>query len=226
MKTKVILTDIEGTTSSISFVKDVLFPYSYKKLPSFLRDNSKNSEIQTLLKDIEALTSIPSHDIERIISQCLKWIDEDQKVTPLKSLQGLIWKEGYENSDYKAHMYPDAYEKLKQWRNSFPLYVYSSGSILAQKLFFSNTEFGDITSFFSGYFDTSIGNKSEEKSYTQIAEEIKVIPDEILFLTDMEKEVEAAKAAGFQTCLIKREGEISNNSDTMIRSNFHEITIN
>ena len=138
---KLILTDIEGTTSSISFVKDVLFPYAADHLPAFVKENINDEKVQTALQQTAELAAedgenISADNTDALIARLLQWISEDRKATPLKALQGLIWKTGYEQGDYKAHMYPDATEYLKKWHGSgLPLYVYSSGSVKAQKLF-------------------------------------------------------------------------------------------
>ena len=135
---KLILTDIEGTTSSISFVKDVLFPYAADHLPAFVKENINDEKVQTALQQTAELAaedgeSISADNTDALIAKLLQWISEDRKATPLKALQGLIWKTGYENGDYQAHMYPDATEYLKKWNDSgLPLYVYSSGSVKAQ----------------------------------------------------------------------------------------------
>lgn len=133
------------------------------------------------------------------------WIDEDRKHTALKALQGMIWKAGYENADFHAHVYPDAVERLRAWQaQGLPLYVYSSGSVGAQKLFFAHSEAGDLLPLFSGHFDTEIGGKREAASYTRIAESLGLPPAEILFLSDVVEELDAAREAGMATALIDR----------------------
>ncbi|MGZ4957735.1 MAG: acireductone synthase [Methylomonas sp.] len=202
---KAIVTDIEGTTSSLSFVKDVLFPYARAHLPSFVRQHQNDAEVAPLLEDAcrKAGTDL---DCEQLISQFIDWIERDQKITPLKSLQGLIWEAGYRQGDFKGHIYEDAARQLKSWKAAgYELYVYSSGSVHAQKLLFGHTEYGDLTPLFSGYFDTHIGGKRESVSYRRIAEEIRCQPDEILFLSDIKEELDAAQQAGFRTYWLVRE---------------------
>ena len=142
----------------------------------------------------------------QLIAQLIQWLDEDKKVTPLKSLQGLIWEAGYQKGDFKGHVYQDAAENLKVWKaKGLDLYIYSSGSVYAQKLLFAHTEYGDLTPLFSGYFDTHIGGKKERESYYKIAKQLGIPADQILFLSDIKEELDAAKAAGFQTLWLTRD---------------------
>ncbi|MDY6900472.1 MAG: acireductone synthase, partial [Cyanobacteriota bacterium] len=181
---KVILTDIEGTTTDISFVHNVLFPYSAKHLSSWVRNNLELPITQGILQQVRESTGKSNLDVEGCINQLMNWQSEDKKITPLKTLQGLIWEEGYDKGELKAHIYPDAVEYLKKWHDiGLTLAVYSSGSIAAQKLLFRNTSVGDLTSLFSAYFDTTTGSKKESQSYTAIANELSVLPQEILFLS-------------------------------------------
>lgn len=206
--TKAIVTDIEGTTSSLSFVKDVLFPYARAHLPDFVRQHSLEPEVKVLLDDARQIAGADL-DNERLISQFIDWIDRDQKITPLKSLQGLIWQDGYRQGAFKGHLYPDAAERLKDWHaQGYALYVYSSGSVYAQKLLFAHTEYGDLTPLFSGYFDTHIGGKQDPASYRAIAQQIDLPAADILFLSDIEAELDAARAAGFDTCWLVRDRAI------------------
>jgi enolase-phosphatase E1 len=204
MPVSAILTDIEGTTSSISFVKDVLFPYARRALPDFVREHGQEPEVRRWL-DVVATEhgSICSDDV--IVETLQGWIDQDRKHTALKALQGLIWEAGYRDADFTAHIYPDAAPALREWHaQGYPLYVYSSGSVPAQKLFFGHSDAGDLTPLFSGWFDTEIGGKRDADSYRTIAERIDVAPDKILFLSDVVEELEAARDAGLQTRLIDR----------------------
>ncbi|MDD2801940.1 MAG: acireductone synthase, partial [Methylococcales bacterium] len=171
---KAIVTDIEGTTSSLSFVKEVLFPYARANLAGYIHRHADEPQVQTLLNGARAEAGAEL-TIEQLITQFIQWIDDDKKVTPLKSLQGLIWEAGYRQGDFKGHIYPDAAEYLKTWKSQgLDLYVYSSGSVYAQKLLFAHTNYGDLTPLFSGYFDTHIGGKKEPQSYRNIAEKIAV----------------------------------------------------
>lgn len=202
---KAIVTDIEGTTSSLSFVKDVLFPYARAKLPEFVRQHQEQPQVKQLLADTCREAGL-SFDIDTAIDRLIQWIDEDKKITPLKALQGLIWKAGYDLGDFKGHLYPDAIAHLKLWnQEGIALYVYSSGSVLAQKLLFSHTDDGDLTPLFSGFFDTNIGGKKETGSYRKIAEEVGFPAENILFLSDIKEELDAAKAAGFHVIWLTRD---------------------
>jgi enolase-phosphatase E1 len=205
---KAVVTDIEGTTSSLSFVKDVLFPYARQHIGEYVRCHAEDGEIAPILNDVR-LQAGEALDLEGVIAQLEQWIDEDQKITPLKSLQGLLWETGYQQGDFKGHIYQDAYEQLKSWHaQGIKLYVYSSGSVYAQKLLFGHTAYGDLNSLFSGYFDTNVGAKVETASYQRIAEQLDVDADQILFLSDIEDELDAAHQAGMQTIWLVRGADI------------------
>ncbi|NJD07188.1 MAG: acireductone synthase [Methylococcaceae bacterium] len=205
---RAILTDIEGTTTSISFVKDVLFPYSRSRLPPFVRERAADPSVIALLSDARKAMEQPLATDEAVVAQLQGWIDEDRKITVLKALQGLMWDEGYRRGDFRGHVYPDAAEYLARWhRAGLKLYVFSSGSVHAQKLLFGHSDFGDLTPLFSGYFDTSTGAKSDPESYRLIAKEIRLGPDEILFLSDVAAELDAAASAGMATCQLLRPGK-------------------
>jgi enolase-phosphatase E1 len=205
---KAIVTDIEGTTSSLSFVKDVLFPYARAHLAGFVAQHQDDAQVRQLLDEAKQEASDASLSDEAIVAQMMRWIDEDRKVTPLKSLQGLIWEHGYQNGDYTGHMYDDAVACLRKWHTAgIRLYVYSSGSVHAQKLLFGHSDHGDLTPLFSDYFDTHIGHKREAEAYRNISESIGLPAGEILFLSDIEEELDAARAAGMHTCWLVRDGE-------------------
>ncbi|MCE7887553.1 MAG: acireductone synthase [Alphaproteobacteria bacterium PRO2] len=216
---RAIVTDIEGTTSSISFVKDVLFPYARKEMPSFVRKNEK--QVVRLLDEVRIIEKNPELSIDEIIVTLQRWIDEDQKITPLKALQGLIWQEGYAVGDFKGHIYDDALEGLQRWHAAgIKLYVYSSGSVPAQKLLFGHTPKGDLTPLFSGYFDTATGPKLDAESYHKIISQIGAPASTILFLSDNPQEIFAAAKAGMKTILVDRDGKAPNSV-----KNFDEITL-
>jgi enolase-phosphatase E1 len=201
---RVVLTDIEGTTSSISFVKEVLFPYARRALPAFVRSHGHEPQVRKWLDaaalDIGGVSS--DHCIVDILQQ---WIDEDRKHTALKALQGMIWKSGYEGGAYRAHVYPDAAPQLQAWKDAgHRLAVYSSGSVPAQRLFFAHTDAGDLTGLFSGFFDTEIGGKRDVHSYRNIAQALEVDPGEVTFLSDVVEELDAAREAGMRTVLVDR----------------------
>lgn len=204
MKTT-ILTDIEGTTSRIDFVHKVLFPYARARIADFVRAHRGGAEVATALAQVSAALEAPEAGIDQQIEALLRWTDEDRKITPLKTLQGLIWAEGYAAGDFTAHVYADAGDALRHWRAAgHELYVYSSGSIAAQKLFFRYSVFGDLTPLFSDYFDTTIGGKRESTSYRRIAAAIGCEAGELLFLSDIEAELDAARDAGLRTVQLVR----------------------
>ncbi len=205
---KAIVTDIEGTTSSLSFVKDELFPYARQRLPEFIAQHAEQSEVRKLLDEVAALAKLPGGFIGQLTDTLLDWINQDQKLTPLKTLQGLIWREGYERGELRGHIYPDALSRLHHWHDAgIRLYIYSSGSVAAQKMLFSHTEQGDLTPLFSGFFDTRIGGKKEPASYQTIATAINLPTEQILFLSDSEQELDAAESIGFNTIALARPGE-------------------
>jgi enolase-phosphatase E1 len=197
---RAIVTDIEGTTSSISFVKDVLFPYARKRLPAYIETHADKPEVQHWLHEAAKEAGLIEASRQEVIELLQRWIDEDRKSTALKALQGMIWKDGYEEGEYRAHMYPEVAACLHAWRgDGLHLYVYSSGSVPAQKLFFRYSESGDLTPVFAGYFDTETGPKREAESYKRIVEAIGELPEHVLFLSDVVEELDAAQAAGLKT---------------------------
>jgi enolase-phosphatase E1 len=196
---RAILIDIEGTTSSIDFVTRTLFPYARAALPAYVAAHAE--AVKLLLDEVRA--SEPGDPVETL----QRWIDEDRKATPLKTLQGWIWAEGYAAGAFKGHVYPDAAEALRRWHGAgYRLYVYSSGSVEAQKLLFSHNDQGDLSPLFSGWFDTTSGPKREAASYVRIVQAIGEPADAVLFLSDVEAELDAAAAAGVRTLLIDRAG--------------------
>jgi len=228
---RVVLTDIEGTTSSISFVKNVLFPYARKALPTFVAAHGQEPEVRRWLDAVA--TEIGGACQDALVVETLQgWIDQDRKHTALKALQGMIWKSGYERADYRAHFYPEVAAVLKGWHaQGKPLYVYSSGSVSAQKQFFGFSEAGDLTGLVSGWFDTEIGGKREADSYHAIVKAIGVPAGELVFLSDVVEELDAAREAGLQTRLLDRlqdyplprTGEATHGHDRV--ENFQQITL-
>lgn len=202
-----ILTDIEGTTTSISFVHEVLFPYAREQMGAFLRQHAGEPAVAEQLQSVANEVG-EELNLEQGIALLLKWIDEDRKATPLKALQGMIWEAGYRAGDFTGHVYEDAARNLRHWHeNGLGLYVYSSGSVQAQKLLFGFSDFGDMTPLFSDYFDTRIGHKRESSSYEGICAQIGGRAGEILFLSDIREELDAARAAGMQTRWLVRDAE-------------------
>lgn len=204
MTIRAILTDIEGTTSSISFVKDVLFPYARRELPRFVRARGDEPQVRRWLDAVAAEQGGICDDA--VVVEVLQgWIDADRKHTALKALQGMLWKDGYASGDFTAHVYPDAVGCLRAWHAAgIPLYVYSSGSVPAQKLFFGHSDAGDLTPLIDGWFDTETGGKREPESYRRIAASMGFPPSEFLFLSDVVEELDAARMAGMSTVLVDR----------------------
>jgi enolase-phosphatase E1 len=206
MKIHAILTDIEGTTSSIAFVKEVLFPFARAHLADYVEAHAADAQVRQCLDDTRAAAEDPTMSDEAAIRRLRHWIAEDRKVTPLKTLEGLVWAEGYASGELRSHVYSDAVDALRAWRAAgLRLYVFSSGSIVAQRLLFEHTTHGDLTPLFAGYFDTTTGPKLEEASYRAIAGAIGLPPEEILFLSDQTAELDAAAAAGMQAICLDRE---------------------
>lgn len=205
-----ILTDIEGTTSSISFVAEELFPYFRNNISSLLELKEspvvKEAFEQTvqLAKTEDRETLSTDHEI---IEKLYQWSVEDRKITPLKTLQGVLWDKGYKDGTLKGHVYPEVAACLKKWKDSgIRLGVFSSGSVPAQKLIFGYSVSGDLTPYFSDYFDTNTGGKREADTYTKIAGILDLNPAEILFLSDIVEELQAADSKGFQTVQLVRPG--------------------
>lgn len=205
---KAIVTDIEGTTSSLSFVMDVLFPYAKEHLASYVSDHADEPAVKEQL-DAVAREVGRTLTANEAIEQLQGWLEENKKIAPLKSLQGMIWESGYVCGDFTGHVYEDAVRNLRAWHEKgVRLYVYSSGSVHAQKLLFGFSDFGDLTPLFSGYFDTHIGHKRETSSYEIIASEIGVRAGDILFLSDVREELDAARTAGMQTRWLVRDADV------------------
>ncbi|MHC5349773.1 acireductone synthase [Metapseudomonas furukawaii] len=216
MPIKAILTDIEGTTSAVSFVFDVLFPFAARHLPEFVLARADEPEVAAQLDAVRRDSGEPDASVQRVVEILLGWIAEDRKATPLKALQGMVWEQGYRAGQLKGHVYPDAVEALRRWKQEgYDLYVYSSGSIQAQKLIFGCSEAGDLAPLFSGYFDTTSGPKREADSYRRIASAIGRPAEEILFLSDVVQELDAAREAGLQTVGLAREGGVLDGHETV-----------
>jgi enolase-phosphatase E1 len=209
----VFLLDIEGTIGDINFVRTILFPYAEARFESYLTAEANKSDVQAILAEAGLEGQSPA----QAAAQFLDWSRADRKFGPLKNLQGLIWHEGYASGVLRAHLYDDAVAAIKTWRQrNIPVWIYSSGSIAAQKLYFRYAQAGDLTPFLAGHFDTTIGAKIEAASYSSIARVIGYAPIHILFLTDAKTEAKAARLAGMDARLIDRtqapdwQGEVEN----------------
>ncbi len=220
-KVRVLLLDIEGTTTPIDFVYQTLFPYASSRVESFLRQHSRDVEIQPLVQDLRAQheqdefqrLSPPAWQNESDEAQVrssvayVRWlIGRDSKCTPLKVLQGKIWQEGFESGELRGQVYPDVPPAFERWRSQGrKIRIYSSGSVLAQQLLFRTIATGDLTPHIAGFFDTQTGIKTSPESYKRIAASLGCDPREFLFLSDTAKEVAAARLAGMNALLCDRE---------------------
>lgn len=226
MTIQCIITDIEGTTTSVSFVFDVLFPYFRENLPR-IRDRVTESEIAKILEQVQQIVlDETGEEIERegAIAQLHQWSVEDRKIAPLKSLQGLLWEEGYKSGAFQSHLYEDVLPNLQQWQQQgIKLGVYSSGSEYAQKLLFGYTTHGDLTPYFDWFFDLKIGSKKVAESYQKIVEAVDFPASDILFLSDVEAELDAAQESGLATIQLVRSGTVASQKHRTVTS-FDEIT--
>ena len=200
---RAIVTDIEGTTSSISFVHETLFPYAALHMRAFVAAHPDAARPH--LDEVRAIENAPWLDDAGCVTVLLRWIREDRKITPLKALQGLIWAQGFAAGELTGHIYPDAAEALHRWHAAgHVLAVYSSGSVPAQKLIYGHSDAGDLTGLFSGWFDTTTGPKLAATSYSTIAQALARAPQDVLFLSDHPGEIAAAREAGLAVQLVDR----------------------
>ncbi len=210
MTTSAILLDIEGTTTPIAFVHDVLFTYAREHARDYLVQHPNESDIARLREEHtrEGEDAPPlTNDLDSIVSYVNWLIDRDRKSTGLKSLQGKIWREGYTQGTLKAQVFADVRPAFERWHKAtLKISIFSSGSVLAQQLLFAHTEAGDLTTFINDYFDTTVGAKGDAESYRRIANNLNLPAEEILFVSDVVAELEAARDAGMQTRLSIRPG--------------------
>jgi len=219
-----VVVDIEGTTSSMAFVKEHLYPYARRHLPDYVRQHS--GAIQDITDEVGRIEGNASLDTPQLIAALMRWMDEDRKITPLKALQGLVWQRGFDSGALRAPVYEDAVRALKRWREQgLKLYVYSSGSVAAQRMLFLHTERGDLTPLFTGHFDTSTGSKLEAESYRTIARSIALPAEMILFLSDHPGEIEAARDAGMRALCVNREPVPPSASQPHSIRSFDEIVL-
>ena len=208
-----ILTDIEGTTTEVSFVYDILFPYFRAHMDQWKTvDSAPMNDVleQTRLLVLEE-QSINLTSKEALFEQLRQWSIEDRKVTPLKTFQGMVWEQGFKSGAIKGHMYPDVKPALQRWLDGgLKLAIFSSGSIAAQKQLFGFSTEGDLTPYFSAYFDTTTGMKRDEQTYQLIVQQLNSPANSVLFLSDIHQELEAAHAAGLRTLQLVRPGTQAN----------------
>ena len=203
-----ILLDVEGTTSSISFVYDVLFEFAKRHVGDFLARHASDPVVARLAGDLARETGAdPAARPEQVALAAIDLMNRDVKSTPLKALQGLIWRGGFESGELVAHVFPDVPPALEQWAASgLDVRIYSSGSVEAQRLFFGHTAAGDLLPHLRGHYDTTTGPKREPSSYAKIADDMGLAPRQILFVSDVGAELDAARAAGMATVLAVRPG--------------------
>jgi enolase-phosphatase E1 len=195
-----VVTSIEGTTTPLSFIRSVLFPFARERLPAFLQTHAEDPEVAGQLAEVRRL--VPGRGE---LQTLLNWMDQDAKITPLKALQGMIWREGYAGGRLVGAIYPDVPPALRRWvAAGLRLYCFSHGSTEAQRLIFSHSSAGDLADLFSGFFDTRVGSKREPESFSRLAIGMGRPPAEIVFLSDIEVELDAAAAAGMRTCQVAR----------------------
>ena len=212
---RAVLLDIEGTVTPISFVHEILFPYAREHVNNYLSQHLQQPEVQADIQklreeqanDAEELRQPPIDSIDTAVTYVNRLIGLDRKSPALKSLQGKIWKAGYEDGSLKSPVYPDVVEAFERWRDvGITINIFSSGSVLAQQLLFAHTDAGDLTRYIDQYFDTSVGKKIDPQSFLAIAANLSFDPSQILFVSDVLAELDAAKAAGIQTRLCIRPG--------------------
>jgi enolase-phosphatase E1 len=233
---RVILLDIEGTTTPIEFVYQTLFPYASRKLESFLRAHSHDAEILSLIEELHAQHKLDEGQglrppawaddsaearLRSSVAYCQWLVAQDSKCTPLKFLQGKIWHQGFASGELRGEVFPDVPVAFERWRRQKKIIcIYSSGSVLAQQNLFRTTVAGDLTSYISVFFDTRVGPKTSGESYKKIAASFSYAPHEFLFISDAAKEIEAARSVGMQTLLCERHPQSgsSSNADAVIHT--------
>jgi enolase-phosphatase E1 len=218
-----ILLDIEGTTSSISFVYDVMFPFVREQLMQFLERNWNSATLnacldrlaldightdrQSWLGELSESESRSSNQQFQIQQAVHRLMDADAKVTGLKQLQGLIWESGFKSGQLIGHLFEEVGQSIHAWASQgIDVRIYSSGSIAAQQLFFGHSDAGNLLPQIRGHYDTTLGGKQSPESYQKIATDIELLPEQILFISDVVAELSAAKTAGMQTLLSIRPG--------------------
>lgn len=227
---KAVVLDIEGTTTPIEFVHSKLFTFAKEQVGSFLKEKLGDPQIDAILckieksyKDNPSKDKVPNAwsnaDTPLLADSAIKYVEwlisVDSKDPALKELQGLIWESGFRNNQLHGEVYPDVPKALeKLFNEGIRIAIYSSGSVLAQKLIFGSTKYGDLTKYISAFFDTGVGNKREPKSYSNISAQLDLLPNDIMFLSDILEEISAARASGFLALQVIREGH-STSKDTI-----------
>jgi enolase-phosphatase E1 len=228
-----VLLDIEGTTTPIDFVHQTLFGYARSRMDEFLELHWNDPEVQADIARLEAEHATesshpappPWHHDAAAVTAYVHWLmDRDRKSTGLKSLQGKIWEEGYRSGKLRSEVYPDVPPALERWRgHGIDIAIFSSGSVQAQRSLFGNTTAGNLTGFIRAYFDTTTGPKREPSSYVRIAGTLGHSPSEILFLSDVSQELDAARTAGMGTALCLRGPSTSPSATHRVIRSFDQI---
>ena len=211
LSVRAIVLDIEGTTTPVDFVYDVLFPFARTRVAAYLQREADSARCRAAMDQLRAEQARDRAEgllPPDVLEDYVVWLmDRDRKSPGLKALQGLIWQEGYDHGDLRGVVYPDVPRAFERWRGQgIDIYIYSSGSVLAQQLLFGSTAAGDLTRFLTGYFDTAVGPKLAPDSYSAIAERSRVAPLQMLFVSDIAGELDGAAAAGWHTALCVRGG--------------------
>ncbi|WP_413756436.1 acireductone synthase [Streptomyces sp. MMBL 11-3] len=204
-----VVLDIEGTTSATGFVVDVLYPYSRSRFAALLDERGDDPDVRRAVAQVRDLLGEPDAGAGRVEEALHAWLDDDVKATPLKTLQGIVWAEGFARGDLVSHFYDDVVPVLRRWHaDGVRLHVYSSGSVAAQRAWFASSQAGDLRPLVDGWYDTeNAGPKQEPGSYRRIAAAAGTQAGRLLFLSDRPGELDAARAAGWRTAGIRRPGE-------------------
>jgi len=225
---RAIVMDIEGTTSSARYVYEVLFPYARAAMATWVEQHGDEPVTREAIAEVAEQLGVELTDTAAIVAQLIQWIDDDVKAAPLKTLQGLIWQEGYSRGELTSHMFDDVPPTLRTWHTAgIPLVIYSSGSVAAQKALFAHAPDGDLDTLIDANFDiTTAGPKREQDSYARIAQALNAQPEQLLFLSDIQDELDAARAAGWQVVGVLREGETqATASAAPLISSFAELDV-
>jgi enolase-phosphatase E1 len=236
---RVLLLDIEGTTTPMDFVYKTLFPFASRKLKAFLCEHAWEPETAALLQELRSQCKKESQDLrppawsdegkdawlQSCVAYCQWLIEKDSKCTPLKTLEGKIWLEGFASGELRGEVYPDVPKAFERWRRQKRIIcIYSSGSVLAQQQLFRTTTIGDLTPHISVFFDTRVGAKANSESYKKIVQSFSYKAERFLFISDVVKEIEAARAAGMQALLcVRQEQTAQEHGQSRVIHSFNEV---
>ncbi len=214
MRPIAIVIDLEGTTSSTRFIRDVLFVYAEQFLPDYIREHKDERDVARQLRSLSDKTGILQKDTEGLVACLQQWMRDGNEVAELHALLGLVWEEGYSKGEFQAHVYSDVPDKLREWLDQeINLYVHGDGSEKAQRLYFRYSNQGDLRLLFAGYFDSRLGSRREEACYRHMADGVALKPEEMLYISDTEADLDAARQAGMGTLRMARPEEIDGAPD-------------